>query len=460
MNTFPQLLYRSLVTVLVFCVGAMLAVPSQAQSPGSGTPTDPVPTSSDAAPLAVSPPSTDLLVESSSLIEITVPADEGRVRWSEVATVLSRKLTLDRDSVASMLPAGELDLNSPLVSLLLLGINAASQDKIVFERVGYADGSQALCIRCRRDHIEQLAAPEKVRLCVFDGDSDLTRRAESLPIVIGLHGYQGKTGAWDGFRRYVRELGYPTATVSYDYDQPIARSAKQVAACVQTALLGKGGGRCRVVLVGHSMGGLVAREWTENPRLPNQSIAALITLGSPHGGSSWATMPPMAELFTGNDFDSQDLTNLLLHQPSSAGLLDMVPDSDFLNQLNARNRRPDVAYTAIVGTACPFDQDNVVVIRSALQALDQEGSVVRLIRPRIQPLLDSFDELSPGKGDGMVACANAMMPGCDDTVLLPVSHLEMVRAFSDESAGHPTATEAVWQAVVDRLQRLPASVVR
>src|ERR1019366_1636236 len=59
-------------------------------------------------------------------------------------------------------------------------------------------------------------------------------------------------------------------------------------------------GAPRVVVVGHSMGGLVARSYIEGLASPTatvqaaipylQDIAALITLDTPHGGASIATL--------------------------------------------------------------------------------------------------------------------------------------------------------------------------
>ena len=49
-------------------------------------------------------------------------------------------------------------------------------------------------------------------------------------------------------------------------------------------------GRDKVILMGHSMGGLAAREYLQNPsnwQLDGQThVAKLVTTGTPHGGSN------------------------------------------------------------------------------------------------------------------------------------------------------------------------------
>jgi len=77
--------------------------------------------------------------------------------------------------------------------------------------------------------------------------------------------------------------------------------------------------------------------------------------------------------------------------------------------------------------------------------------LLRFVRPRIRPLMSSFDELSNGKGDGMVACKSAKIPGCEDCVMVPVTHLEMVRRTPRFPVDQP---HPVWEIVVERLERI------
>lgn len=393
----------------------------------------------------------DTSSDSEDYIDVTIPAVDGKVQWTEVAKMAAESMTLDEQSVSRLLPKGELNLESPLVSLILTGINVAAEDSISMQRVLTEDGQRALRVRCRRRLTKSLSANDDPIGCVCDWDTDLAARSRNRPIVIGLHGYQGEASSWADFRTHLRALGYATGTVQYDFDQSVANSARQVAMTANEELNAAAGSLHKIVLIGHSMGGLVAREWAENPELPNRNIVALVTLGSPHAGSNWATMPPLSDVFTGHEFSEKELIEFLLHQPSSAGLNDLVPDSKFLQNLASRPRRADVEYLAVIGTKSLLEEADVAVIRGTLRSMDREGSVMRLIRPRIQPLLGSFDELSDGKGDGMVACDSACIPGCDNTIKLPVTHLGMVRP---EANAADDAPNPVWDAVTEFLSRL------
>jgi pimeloyl-ACP methyl ester carboxylesterase len=187
-----------------------------------------------------------------------------------------------------------------------------------------------------------------------------------------------------------------------------------------------------VCLVGHSLGGLVAREMTESPadndaKWVQRNLVQLITIGTPHHGSQWANLPPVAELLSNDADDAGGIVDVLLHRPSAASMRDLMPGSLFLTELNSRPRRDDVRYTSMIGTASPMSASDVNVLRQMLKSMDQSGTPLRLIRPRIRPLLESFDELTAGKGDGIVSVKSAHLPGIDDNIEIAVSHFDMIQ---------------------------------
>ena len=198
-----------------------------------------------------------------------------------------------------------------------------------------------------------------------------------------------------------------TAAVSYDDEQSIAESARQLSAITDELFAGEDRNRPKIALVGHSMGGLVAREWTENKELKSDRISTLITIASPHGGSNWATMPPLLDLVWKGDFDKTDFVDVVLHQPSAAGLRDLIPGSKQLRTMASRPRRVDVKYTTIVGTGSPVSDSQTEKLSEILRSIDGRSRVFRLIRPRVQPLVDGLDELVRGKGDGVVRADHA-----------------------------------------------------
>lgn len=380
-------------------------------------------------------------------IEVIVPAVDGTIQWRDVATAVADELKLDSRTVQQLMPHGRLDLHSDAVLLALMGINLAAGDAISFSLTCDDQNRSSLCVRCNRKTFGKLKPEQETRAAEISLDDDWRERSKDLPLVICIHGFQSHSDAFDEFRQHIRSEGYATAAVSYNPDQSISDSAAQLSQ-IARQLFDASEVEPRLALVGHSMGGLVAREWTEDASLSNQRIAALITIGTPHGGSNWASLPPLLDLFTKGDFDANDLVDVILHQPSALGLRDLVPGSEFLQRMSARPSRKDVAYTCIVGTGSPVTDDQATRLRAALRRLNRNSSVVRLIRPRIRPLMESFDEMARGKGDGVVAADRAIIKGQHDVVRIDVSHFGMIRPI-DGRSDHP-----VWQIVTERLDAL------
>ncbi len=265
--------------------------------------------------------------------------------------------------------------------------------------------------------------------------------------MIFIHGLQSHSDVFNDFRRHLRRQGFATAAASYDHDQSIADSAAELSR-IAKQLFNSSETEPRLALVGHSMGGLVAREWTENDTLFDQRIAALISIGTPHGGSNWASLPPLLDLFTSGDFDCNDLVDVILHEPSSPGVRDLVPGSEFLRHMAARPAEKMSPTPALLVPAAPSTMTRRLSFATRFDDSTATARVVRLIRPRIRPLLESFDEMVRGKGDGVVAASRATVKGQHDVVRVDMSHFEMIRAI-DGRSDHP-----VWQIVTERLEAL------
>ena len=380
-------------------------------------------------------------------VELVVPAHDGIVLWSDIASSIADNLKLDHESVQTLLPRGQINLRSETVLLLLMGINLAAGESIHFGLVRDSQNQPALCVKCDARMFGATTQVQESKAAGIEIDQDWKQRSEKLPLVLCLHGLQSQPNVFDDLREHLRGQGYATAAVSYDYHQSIPDSAEQISLIAEQLL---GETTTPVAVIGHSMGGLVAREWTENETLRSNRIVSLITVGTPHSGSNWASLPPLLDLFTGGNFDAQDLMDVILHQPSSPGLRDLVPGSEFLQRLNARPRRANVAYTNVIGTGSPVDDQTALGIRDTLRQLDQDGSLVRLIRPRIAPLLDSFDELARGRGDGVVSVKHATIEGVKNTIQVDISHFEMIREIEGRN------DQPVWKAIVESLSQTTA----
>ena len=113
----------------------------------------------------------------------------------------------------------------------------------------------------------------------------------AAPPVLLLHGYACNGGYWRALARQLRRAGI--SHYALDLAPPgaaIDQFVPQVRAAV--AMLCARTGAPQVVLLGHSMGGLVARSYlrADGPA----RVARLITLGSPHHGTALARLGPGA----------------------------------------------------------------------------------------------------------------------------------------------------------------------
>lgn len=117
------------------------------------------------------------------------------------------------------------------------------------------------------------------------GGSSRALGADQRPPLLLIHGYGCSRAAWWWLRPRLQAAGWTVATIDLepvyasidDYVDPLARRVDSVLA--ET-------GAERLILVGHSMGGLVARAYLR--RFGGSRVARLVTLGTPHQGSALA----------------------------------------------------------------------------------------------------------------------------------------------------------------------------
>ncbi len=385
------------------------------------------------------------------MIELMIPATDGRIGWKHVSASLAKALQLDQASIAEMLPAGEIRLDSPVFSLSLSALNLAAGNRLSFSVTHNEGRHPALLIRCDPSFLRLENQDARASKVIIHHDEGWLEGADGRPLVLCLPGLNGTYETFDGLRKNLHSWGYQTAAISYQPQRQLARLAREVSKEV-AAKLASSPRKHRLVIVGHSMGGLIAREWTNNVALENEAISGLITIGTPHQGSAWATLPPLMNLFAKGEFGVGDVSDVILHTPSSPELKDIAPGSAFLEELNARDNRPDVRYTSVIGIGSPMDATTVAKIQQTFRQLESRDGFVRLIRPRIEPLLSGFDELVGGRGDGIVAAESAAMRFTSDLVRVDLSHFELVRPVSGQPASHK-ATHPVWQIVIDRVAR-------
>ena len=116
---------------------------------------------------------------------------------------------------------------------------------------------------------------------------DRLGKVAARPPLLLIHGYQCNRGFWFWLRSRLEAAGWTVATHNLepvwagidDYAPGIARRIDEVLAAT---------GAARVILVGHSMGGLVLRAYLR--RCGGSKVARIVTLGSPHQGTRLARL--------------------------------------------------------------------------------------------------------------------------------------------------------------------------
>ncbi|GAA2414127.1 alpha/beta fold hydrolase [Streptomyces glaucosporus] len=136
-----------------------------------------------------------------------------------------------------------------------------------------------------------------------DGDAG-DREAQERPPVLLLHGFIDNRSAFTLLRRSLARNGWRNVhALNYSpLTCDIRRAAERLAECVDE--IRKATGRHRIDIVGHSMGGLIARYYVQ--RMGGDTrVRTLVTLGTPHSGTRVAPLmsahPIVRQLRPGSD---------------------------------------------------------------------------------------------------------------------------------------------------------------
>jgi len=156
--------------------------------------------------------------------------------------------------------------------------------------------------------------------------------APHTDVVVLVHGFFASAGVFRPMRRHlVTDTGATVASFTHAPGAGIERIARSLARIVDRIPRD-----CRVHLVGHSLGGLVAR-WYVQELGGHARVTQTISLGSPFGGS------PVAKRF-----------------PFMVGL-DLHPTSPILERLRARASEHEVPHVSVAGA-----DDRLVSVGAAL----------------------------------------------------------------------------------------------
>lgn len=149
-------------------------------------------------------------------------------------------------------------------------------------------------------------------------------------VVVLVHGFFASAGVWRPLKKRLEEEGARVATFTHAPGATVRFIAKQLAKLVDRIHVG-----ARVHIVGHSLGGVVAR-WYVQESGGHTRVTQTISLASPFGGAPAAQRFP---ILVGND---------------------LVPHSHVLTRLRSRAHVHDVPHLSITS-----DADRMVPSRAA-----------------------------------------------------------------------------------------------
>lgn len=263
--------------------------------------------------------------------------------------------------------------------------------------------------------------------------------------VILIHGLDEPGRVWMNLAPVLTEKGYSVFLMTYPNDQPVTVSSRFFFDTLKDYPFENNTG---IVLVGHSMGGLVSREMLTAPEIDYDKaknsgqvpdVQRLIMVGTPNYGSELARFRFFMEI-------RDQIQNLfekdthwlqgLLDGAGEAGI-DLTPGSGFLTRLNSRPHPPGIEYQIIAGVISPWSSQDVPgFIQQLKQTLPREA------QPAVAGLDKALSVMGETIGDGLVTLDSARLSGIPLTQVRG-THLTMIRNLTAKSHRLPPAVPRI-----------------
>ena len=239
------------------------------------------------------------------------------------------------------------------------------------------------------------------------------------PRVLLVHGLDEPGSIWDDLTPALAASGFEVWEFRYPNDQGIDRSTDYLATHWGELPIDR-----PVVLIGHSMGGLVIRDFVTRlrypavtpPRVDGPAIAGVVLVGTPNQGSEWARLRVWLELrdHLSNGPGRRLSLFAALRDGTGEAKIDLRPGSDFLVDLNARPWPTKVPSLVIEGRLLTPTPD----LSAGLKAVAAEVHSAELSR-RLEAWWSGLGE---DLGDGVVSLDSARLLGGPPPLVFDASH--------------------------------------
>ena len=263
--------------------------------------------------------------------------------------------------------------------------------------------------------------------------------------VVLVHGLDDPGKVWSSLAPALVVAHFNVWQMKYPNDQPIRESAWLF---FETLKQLKDEGINSVSLVAHSMGGLVSREMLSNPTLDYSGfvqqgvvpdIVSLVMVGTPNHGSQMARFSLFSEIRDQSVRLMQKEASWLVPILDGGGeaKIDLLPNSKFLTELNARPHPAGVDMLVIAGTTTPWTEED---LRDLTRKLNSE--TLEQHRAWIKTLEKSLASMTRGLGDGLVSVESARIQGVP-LELVSGTHLSMIRNVMTNDERTPPAVPII-----------------
>ncbi len=266
------------------------------------------------------------------------------------------------------------------------------------------------------------------------------RDTEKYNIIL-IHGLDDPGKVWMNLAPVLESEGFSVWIMTYPNDQPITDSARFFLEQIQSNTISEAE---KIVIIAHSMGGLVTREMLTAPSLGYSekagknnlpAIESFIMVGTPNHGSGLAQFRIFSEireqvnnLFKGNFHWLQGI----IDGAGEAGI-DLIPGSTFLVNLNNRPHPPNINMLTIAGVMSAGQKKSIEEL-----AYDLVNTLPGETEPAAQKVEKILLSMSQQIGDGLVSVRSAQLPGVP-LIIVKGTHLSIIRNIKRDSQRIPPA---------------------
>jgi len=307
------------------------------------------------------------------------------------------------------------------------------------------------------DQAEKVAAT--YGLYHFETNRNLRQDANPTedPVVL-IHGLDDPEKVWRNLAPTLVKEGFDVWKMQYPNDQPIRDSARLF---FERLKIFRKLGAERIMIVGHSMGGLVSRETLTNPEfdylekarnLEVPKVVELIMVGTPNHGSEFVRFRVLAEFreqwIRADRGEGHWLRGIL--DGVGEAKIDLLPGSQFLTELNARPHPEGVRMSIIAGIATPLDDEKIAGFITSIREKLPENT-----HSAMKNLERALQSATHGLGDGLVTVSSTRLEGVPHQTVSG-THLTIIRNYVKSSDRVPLAVPII----VEQLKQWKAAKSR